>query len=235
MKKANSLYISSPVNALVQGILREDKTLKDILRHGNFGLGTFNDLDGEMVILDGVFYQLHSDGTVSIPELSLQTPYACATFFHESSGKNIPDSLNFLQIQDYIDQLIPSKNLIFAIKISGNFKSVKARSVPKQDSYRPLVDVAHDQQEFIFTESEGVMVGFWTPDFLHSVSVPGYHLHYLTSDFSHGGHVLDCETKSITIQIQGIDSLNLDLPHSLEYLGASLDADTTEALNQAVH
>lgn len=235
MKKAYSLYISSPVNALVQGILREDKTLKDILKHGNFGLGTFNDLDGEMVILDGVFYQLRSDGTVSIPELSLHTPYACATFFHESTGTQVTDSLNFQKIQHFIDRLIPSKNLIFGLKISGNFKSVKARSVPKQDSYRPLVDIAHDQKEFTFTDSTGVMVGFWTPDFLHSVSVPGYHLHYLTSDFAHGGHVLDCETQSITIQIQGIDSLNLDLPHSLEYLDASLNADTTEALNQAEH
>jgi acetolactate decarboxylase len=235
MNKANSLYISSPVNALVQGILREDKTLKDILKHGNFGLGTFNDLDGEMVILDGIFYQLHSDGKVSIPELSLQSPYACATFFHESMGSKITDSLNFQQIQQVIDQLIPSKNLIFALKISGDFKSVKARSVPKQDSYRPLVDVAQDQKEFAFTDSAGVMVGFWTPDFLHSVSVPGYHLHYLTSDFSHGGHVLDFETESITLQIQGIDSLNLDLPHSIEYLAASLNQDTAEALKKAEH
>ena len=235
MKKENSLYISSPVNALVKGILREDKTLKDILKHGNFGLGTFNDLDGEMVLLDSIFYQLHSDGTVSIPEISLQSPYACATFFHQSTGSDIADSLNFQQIQHFIDQIIPSKNLIFALKISGNFKSVKARSVPKQDSYRPLVDAAHDQKEFTFTGSTGVMVGFWTPDFLHSVSVPGYHLHYLTSDFAHGGHVLDCETESITIQIQGIDSINLDLPHSLEYLGASLDEDTSEALKKAEH
>ena len=235
MKKENSLYISSPVNALVKGILREDKTLKDILKHGNFGLGTFNDLDGEMVLLDSIFYQLHSDGTISIPEISLQSPYACATFFHQSTGSDIADSLNFQQIQHFIDQIIPSKNLIFALKISGNFKSVKARSVPKQDSYRPLVDAAHDQKEFTFTDSTGVMVGFWTPDFLHSVSVPGYHLHYLTSDFAHGGHVLDCETESITIQIQGIDSLNLDLPHSLEYIGASLDEDTSEALKKAEH
>ena len=235
MKKENSLYISSPVNALVKGILREDKTLKDILKHSNFGLGTFNDLDGEMVLLDSIFYQLHSDGTVSIPEISLQSPYACATFFHQSTGSDIADSLNFQQIQHFIDQIIPSKNLIFALKISGNFKSVKARSVPKQDSYRPLVDAAHDQKEFTFTDSTGVMVGFWTPDFLHSVSVPGYHLHYLTSDFAHGGHVLDCETESITIQIQGIDSLNLDLPHSLEYIGASLDEDTSEALKKAEH
>ena len=235
MKKVSSLYISSPVNALVQGILREDKTLKEILRHGNFGLGTFNDLDGEMVLLDGIFYQLHSDGTVNIPALNMQSPYACATFFDEVAGLELNEPLNYQEIQDLIDGMVPSKNLIFAIKVSGSFTKVKARSVPKQDSYRPLVDVAHDQQEFHFEDSEGVMVGFWTPDFLHSVSVPGYHLHFLTSDFAHGGHVLDCHAKKIKVQIQGIDSLNLDLPHSLKYLNANLDQDTTEALKKAEH
>jgi|GEM_PF-2797896 len=39
---ANSLYVSSPVNALVQGILREDKTLEQVLHRGDFGLGTEN-------------------------------------------------------------------------------------------------------------------------------------------------------------------------------------------------
>ena len=49
MKKYNSLYVSSLVNAIVIGILREDKTLKEVLEHADFGLGTINDLDGEMV------------------------------------------------------------------------------------------------------------------------------------------------------------------------------------------
>lgn len=235
MKKITHLYVSSPVNALVQGILREDKSLKSILSHGNFGLGTFNDLDGEMVLLDGVFYQLRSDGSASIASLEMQSPYVCATFFSPTQSFVISKPSTYAAIQSAIDKFVVSKNLIFAIKISGQFNFVKTRSVPKQDSYRPLVDIAHDQTEFSFTDASGVMVGFWTPDFLHSVSVPGYHLHFLTDDHQHGGHLLDCEASEIAIEIQAIDQLSLDLPHSYEYLTADLSKDIKEELNRAEH
>lgn len=235
VKKITHLYVSSPVNALVQGILREDKSLKSILSHGNFGLGTFNDLDGEMVLLNGVFYQLRSDGSASIASLEMQSPYVCATFFSPTQSFVVSKTATYAAIQSAIDKFVISKNLIFAIKISGQFNFVKTRSVPKQDSYRPLVDIAHDQTEFSFTNASGVMVGFWTPDFLHSVSVPGYHLHFLTDDHQHGGHLLDCEASEITIEIQAIDQLSLDLPHSYEYLTADLSQDTKEELNRAEH
>jgi acetolactate decarboxylase len=32
--------------------------VRELLRHGDFGLGTFNRLDGEMLVNDGVCYQL---------------------------------------------------------------------------------------------------------------------------------------------------------------------------------
>jgi acetolactate decarboxylase len=235
VKKITHLYVSSPVNALVQGILREDKSLKSILSHGNFGLGTFNDLDGEMVLLDGVFYQLRSDGSALIASLEMQSPYVCATFFNSTESFSITKPATYSAIQDAIDQFVISKNLIFAIKITGQFNFVKTRSVPKQDSYRPLVDIAQDQTEFTFNEVSGAMVGFWTPDFLHSVSVPGYHLHFLTDDHQHGGHLLNCEASNISIEIQAIDQLSLDLPHSYEYLTADLSQDTNEELNRAEH
>ena len=70
---------------------------------------------------------------------------------------------------------------------------------------------------------------------ISKVSVPGYHLHFLTDDHQHGGHLLDCEASEITIEIQAIDQLSLDLPHSYEYLTADLSQDTKEELNRAEH
>ena len=51
MKKTNSLYVSSPVNALVKGILREDKTTKILL--GAIALGLF--LNASNVFIDKAF------------------------------------------------------------------------------------------------------------------------------------------------------------------------------------
>ena len=233
--KPNSLYVSSPVNALVQGILREDKTLNQILGHGNFGLGTFNDLDGEMIILDGNFYQIRSDGTVSIAPIEGSSPYACVTEFEADSKIELKGPFGYMDLQKCIDGLLLSKNLMYAIKIVGNFSFVRARSVPKQDSYKPLIEVAADQKEFNFHEISGVLAGFWTPDFLHSISVPGYHLHFLSTDKTHGGHLLDCTIHDMTIELQAIDQFVLDLPHSIEYLSANLDIDVSNDLKKAEH
>ena len=232
MKKTNSLYVSAPVNALVKGILREDKTLEEVLEHGNFGLGTFNDLDGEMVLLDGIFYDLHSDGKTNIADVTIQTPYACVTQFEPETSLHVNEDLSFGLLKRKIDQMVLSKNLIYAIEVSGDFASIKARSVPKQETYRPLVDIAGDQTEFFFSNVQGTLVGFWTPDFMDSVTVPGYHLHFLSDDKTKGGHLLDCACSSVVIKIQSIDQLTLDLPHSIDYLTAKLEGDVRKDLDK---
>lgn len=57
-----SLFQASTINALVEGINEGDTTVKELKKHGDFGIGTFDDLDGEMIELDGKFYQIKSDG-----------------------------------------------------------------------------------------------------------------------------------------------------------------------------
>ena len=56
------VYQTSTMGALLDGVYEGDVTTRELLRHGDFGLGTFNRLDGEMLVLDGVCYQLRGDG-----------------------------------------------------------------------------------------------------------------------------------------------------------------------------
>ena len=231
----NSLNVSSPVNALVQGILREDKTLGSILEHGNFGLGTFNDLDGEMVLVNGIFYQLKSDGSVDKAALDISSPYACVTNFDSNDPIYLDSSGDYLDLQNTISNKMLSSNLIYAIRVEGLFSNIHARSVPKQHCYRPLVDVAGDQVEFNFESIAGQIVGYWTPAFMGSITVPGFHLHFLSGDKFHGGHLLDCALDSGRLWLQAIDQLTLDLPHSAAYLESELVKDTYSALNKAEH
>ncbi|CAM3806637.1 acetolactate decarboxylase [Polynucleobacter antarcticus] len=230
-----SLYISSPVNALVEGIFREDKTIQDLLNHGNFGIGTINDFDGEMILLDSISYQIHGDGAVTVNTPDTLTPYACVTQFYPTQehilvGENSYD--NFLKI---LSNMLISKNLIFAICVHGKFTYLKTRSVEKQSAYKTLLDVTHGQQEFEFTDISGTLVGFWTPNFMHSVTVPGFHLHFISDDKKSGGHLLHCRTEKVSIQIQAIDSVVMDLPHTPEYLEADLNRDPGEDLAKAEH
>lgn len=229
----SALHVTAPVNALVEGIYQEKTTITDLLARGDFGLGTFNDLDGEMVVLDGTVYQLRSDGQAYTVTPDTRTPYACVNFFRADSQDRVDDRLDFEGLTRALDQMLPSPNMIYAIRIEGRFSYVRTRSVPRQDSYRPLVEVAREQPEFEFHDVEGVMAGFWTPTFMSSLTVPGYHLHFLTADRTSGGHLLACETDGITVQSQHLPRLEVGLPVSLDYLTAEFSRNLEEDLEEA--
>lgn len=212
------IYLSTPINALVEGIYEQNVSLSEIKKHGDFGLGTFNDLDGEMVMLDGDIYRVAGDGKVELVTNETLTPFACVTFFRPMSHEDSRDELTYPQFLDWLTALMPSPNLFYAFRIDGEFSYVKTRSVPKQENYRPLVEVALEQQEFHFHDVSGTLVGFFTPSFMASLNVPGLHLHFLSQDRQQGGHLMSCQIKKVRANIQFLYTLELALPLNPDYL-----------------
>jgi acetolactate decarboxylase len=229
----NRIYLSTPVNALVEGIYEQNIPLTEIKKHGDFGLGTFNDLDGEMVLLDGVVFRVASDGTVSQMSDQTLTPFACVTFYHPMSAETSRGELTYPEFLAWLTELMPSPNLFYAFRIEGEFSHVRTRSVPKQANYRPLVEVTKDQPEFTFADVRGTLVGFFTPTFMSSLNVPGLHLHFLSEDRQTGGHLLECRVKAVRAEIQILYSLELALPVSLDYLTWDFQRDIRRDLDQA--
>jgi acetolactate decarboxylase len=230
---ANRLYLCAPVNALVEGIYEQNIPLTEIKKHGDFGLGTFNDLDGEMVMLDGDIYRVGGDGTVGRVDESTLTPFACVTHFHAMSEETRDGELTYPEFLAWLTDLMPSPNLFYAFRVEGEFVHVRTRSVPKQEAYRPLVEVTKDQPIFNFENTRGVLVGFFTPAFLPSLSVPGIHLHYLSDDRTSGGHLLECRPRNVRVQIQFLYTLELSLPASLDYLTWDFQRDIGKDLDKA--
>jgi len=105
--------------------------------------------------------------------------------------------------------------------------------VPKQESYKPLVEVAKDQPVFNFTDIEGTLAGFFTPSFMGSLSVPGLHLHFLSNDLQHGGHLLECSPRKVRVGVQFISNVELGLPMSLDYLTWDFQRDIGRDLDKA--
>jgi len=229
----NRIYLCAPINALVEGIYEQIIPMSEIKKYGDFGLGTFNDLDGEMMMLDGQIYQAASDGSVNPVDDAVQTPFAAVTFFHAMSSEEREQVLSYEALQQWLTDLMPSPNLFYAFRIEGLFELVKTRSVPKQLSYRPLVEVTKDQPVFEFREVVGTCVGFYTPSFMGSVSVPGFHLHFLSADRQKGGHILDCRPKKVKTEIQFLYTLELSLPMSLDYLTWDFQRDIGKDLDTA--
>ncbi|MGA9755860.1 MAG: acetolactate decarboxylase [Desulfobaccales bacterium] len=219
----HSLFQTSTLQALMAGVYDGDLTYEELARHGDFGLGTFDGLDGEMIALDGAFYQVKADGRVYPVAGAMKTPFAEVTFFRAGKTYMLEMPLNYQQLLDYVTLLLPSPNLLYAIKIEGFFPYVKTRSVPRQQKpYPPLAEVAKKQSVFEMTKVKGVIVAFRYPACLAGVNLAGYHCHIITADRRAGGHLLDCRVERATVTIDAISNFSLRLPEHQGFLKSDL-------------
>ncbi|RZN15150.1 MAG: acetolactate decarboxylase [Methanosarcinales archaeon] len=218
------LFQTSTINALLNGVYDGDITFQELKQHGGFGLGTVDALDGELIGLDGKFYQVKADGIAYLVNDSMETPFAAVTFFEPDKSALLDEPINnHEQLNGYLDNLLPTKNIFYAIKIEGDFEYVKTRRVPKQNKpYPPLVEVVKNQSTFEFHDVEGTMVGFRCPDYVEGVNVPGYHLHFITKDKKAGGHLLECRMQNVTIEIDYTSDFYMVLPQSDEFYKVDL-------------
>lgn len=219
-QKGNAVYLSAPVDALMKGCYQENTTIGELKRHGNFGLGTFNDLDGEMMMLDGTVYQLKEDGFAHEVSDSAETPFSCVTFFSPTTVEAIEQDLDYVGFKNLLERLMPSQNMFSAVRIEGEFSAVRVWTVPKQEAWRPISEVK--PKVFEYQDVRGTLAGFFTPRFIKSLLHPGYHLHFLTEDRLHGGHLDQCRLHRSTIGVQIIPRLELNLPFTIDYLTAHL-------------
>ncbi|MBI1937396.1 MAG: acetolactate decarboxylase [Ignavibacteriales bacterium] len=223
----------STIDALLSGLYEGTTTLKEVIKHGDFGIGTFDKLDGEMIILDGIVYQIKADGKVYQPSHDLTTPFFTVTKFEEPDSSFTFSSTTFKEFEKSSDDLINNKNLFYAIKMSGNFKYVKTRSVPSQTKpYKPLNEVTKNQSVFEKENVSGTTVGFRSPQFASGINVPGYHLHFISDDKTFGGHVLDLSFENCKVEILPLHNFKMLLPESSEFGEADLKKNRADELNK---
>ena len=222
----------SAIDALMTGVYDGPTTLKDLAGWGDFGIGTFNALDGEMALLNGTFFQVTGSGAVNKPDPATQTPFATVTFFNPESKYQVT-ALSFAGLKSMADSLMKSPNLFYALRVTGTFNSVKTRSVPSQTKpYPPLVEVTADQPEFETDTITGTLSGFYCPPFVKGVNVPGYHLHFISDDQSFGGHILGFELGKGILEMDQIDRFRLILPQDDGFMEADLTDDLTDELEE---
>ena len=77
----HTLYQVSTSSALVEGIYQGAVRVRTLREHGDLGLGTFENLDGEMVAVDGHFFQVRADGFVRECDDNDLSPFAVVTRF----------------------------------------------------------------------------------------------------------------------------------------------------------
>jgi acetolactate decarboxylase len=224
------MYQISTSSALVEGDNKGAVSSRTLLEHGDFGLGTFENLDGEMVIVDGAIYQVGSGGSVTHREDDFQIPFAVVTRFQEDEDfeSGVVRCLKDLELA--CDPHRESDNLFYALRLEGNFESVHARAVTGITPGTRLVDAAKEQSEFYFSDIEGILVGFWSPSYSSSFNVPGYHFHFISKDRTKGGHVLECSARTLQVRLQMLFEYDISLPDMGPFLTTDLNKDPAATL-----
>jgi acetolactate decarboxylase len=229
------VYQTSTISALMLGAYDGSLSFADLARHGDFGLGTLDALDGEMIALDGTFYQARADGSVAVVAPDMTTPFAVVTPFDRDGSIALAGPLNLTGLERRIENAFPSQNLFYAVRVDGTFTRIEVRSVPAQQvPYPPLVVAVENQTIFEYEQIDGTLVGFWSPAYVSGINVPGWHLHFISDDRSRGGHVLGLELADGEGWIDASATFTLDVPSegsfsTLDLTGdASADLDTVE-------
>jgi acetolactate decarboxylase len=226
-------YQISTSAALVQGVYQGSVSSQVLLANGDFGLGTFEHLDGEMVVLEGDIYQVHSDGRVEHRQGDFGVPFAVVSRFQPDESFSIPAVNSLQDLKTACDAYRESDNLFFALRIDGIFDRIHARAAKPASEGKGLLAATQSQAEFHFNDIEGTLVCIWSPQYSSSFSVPGYHFHFLAKDRGRGGHVLDCSAKALRGELQVLSEYDVRLPETESFLKTDLAVDTTKDLRKA--
>ena len=228
------LYQVSTLRALQEGAFEGQMTCGELRRHGDLGIGTFEGLDGEMVVLDGRVYQAPAQGPVRQAADSQKTPFATVVFFRPQQVFQHQNALNLADLQQLLDLHTPSKNLFYAVRIDGTFSHVKTRSVPGQKQpYPRLLEATTQQRVFEFHDVRGTVVGFYCPAYVGGVNLPGWHLHFITADRTGGGHVLELAGSDLRAQLQTLRQTQMTLPTGGRFYQADMAGDASKELEKA--
>jgi acetolactate decarboxylase len=229
----HTLYQVSTSGALVEGVYQGAVRVGTLREHGDLGLGTFENLDGEMVVVDGQFFQVRSDGCVRECDDDVLSPFAVVTQFEPEAEFKLEKCPELSHLTGLFDSLRQTDNVFFALRVDGHFDHVRTRAMRRTEEGVPLVEAAAVQPEFEFHDLSGTLVGFWTPDYARTLNVPGYHFHFVSADRTRGGHLLQCRGSGLRLQIQREGDYRIALPETEGFLKADLRRDPAADLAQA--
>lgn len=222
----------STIDALLAGLYRGEMSMAELKSNGDLGIGTFDALDGEMLVYKGEVYRVSSDGKAARVADEETTPFAAVTTFVPDRTLALEAGTNFAALPAAVEPYL-APNLLHAFLLEGTFKHVRTRSVPRQHKpYRPLIEVVKEQPVFEFNDVKGVMLGFCCPGYVKGINVPGYHLHFLTAAGDQGGHVLDFTVEDVTMQMDTLHAFVLRLPHNDEFARMDLSRDRKHELEK---
>lgn len=225
----NEIYQYSVIPALMSGLSSATSSISvsELLTHGSFGIGTFENMDGEMVVIDGIAYQLKADGSVEAVGKDTKVPFAMVTRFEAHTSRTLSFQSKH-NVEQSISKALPNARNHFAVvMVKGTFKKMKVRAIPAQEFPGQLLsELAQKQSVHEYENVKGSIFGLRSPAWSSGVSVVGLHAHFIDDDRTIGGHILEMSTDGeVEISFAVCTKVNIHLPEGKEFGSRDLDLD----------
>ena len=222
---SDQVFQYSLFTALANKIYKGTLTVGKLKEKGNLGLGSFNGLNGEMIVLDGIVYQSLADNTIREPENNELITFTTVTFFENDRVVALNEVADYDVLKEKIKEELPYLNYIYAFRIKGEFKYIKCGGAEKQEEpySKTLNQVLVNRPVFEAENVNGTLVGFWFPEYIGNVNVVGFHLHFIADDKSIAGHVIEFRSANLLAGIDYVSGLEIQLPETEEFRNTSFD------------
>jgi len=220
IKKNDTFFQYSNWRAFVNRVFDGDLTVKQMLERGDIGLGSYDFLDGEMIMVDSVPYRIREDGTVTVAKDDDQLVYINATHFEADVSHTFASVGKYEEFRTRLNEQLVSKNYFYAFRVNATFTNIKLGGLNKQKKpFNTGLDVLIPNRPVFESEKvKGTMIGFFCPEFIGDINVAGYHFHFISDDRKLGGHVMEFESAAdITIEIDQMRNYQFLLPATEEY------------------
>ena len=213
----NKMYQVSTLQALVLGYSKPVINVGELLLEGDTGLGTFEEVNGEMIVMDGHCYRADRDGNVTEVASETGVPFAAVARLYGGQQFFLEDMPDITSIRTELTRKIEERfglNSMHIVRINGLFGKIDARSEAPYRSPRITLKeiLSQTQNAFLFENIRGSLVGVYFPDYMDGINMPGWHLHFLSEDRSKGGHVFDASIREGAAKVDKIDSMLIKLP-----------------------
>lgn len=235
-KNTETVYQVALLQSLTQGYYDGILKVSELKQHGDIGIGTFEGVNGEMIVLDGKVYQALGDGSVKEADENETVPFSNVTFFDSDIKETLSDIENVDALKAALDNIVDQdgRNMFYFVRIDGDFEKMNVRSELKQEKPYKSLDkaLATDQREFNYDNAKGTVVGLYCPDYMGGLNTPGWHFHFISDDKAKGGHILDLSFKSAEAQLDKTPEFDMTLSDTDTFQEMELSKDVSDAIKK---
>ena len=228
----DTLFQVSTLQALMQGYYYPVSTVGELKQNGDFGIGCFEAVNGELIMVDGVVYQAIHDSSILVPDNNTTIPYATVTFFNNDISFELENVSSMENLKEQLNKIVNENgnNIFYFVRIDGTFDTLYYRSeYAQKEPYKPLAKAMETDQTFFNKENEtGTIVGLYCPDFMDKLNSPGWHFHFITQDKKSGGHLLNLSSKKIAVQLDKKTDFKMILPEEEKFQNMQLSKDMSK-------